>query len=179
MEKDASEANQDGPLEEWAAKHEVQELKEGMWLEPFQAVLSRKTNEAWTDKHRHVTRKLVVEGGWVQKRLYDIGFVRRKEAPVTREMAQRNTGCTTVFEGSQKPDPEKLCQWEHTAKTSKLDCKWQRGITSRPLSEGHWKKSHLAVRRWESEKHEKVGAFRLKVFGTMSPPMALLGVSDK
>ena len=27
------------------------------------------TNEAWTDKHRNVTRKLVVEGGRVQKRL--------------------------------------------------------------------------------------------------------------
>ena len=26
----------------------------------------------WTDKHRKVMRKLVVEGGGVQKRLYDI-----------------------------------------------------------------------------------------------------------
>ena len=26
------------------------------------------------DKHRNVTRKLVLEGGWVQKRLYGIGW---------------------------------------------------------------------------------------------------------
>ena len=31
-------------------------------------------NEVWTDKHRNVTRKLVMEGGWVQERSYDIGW---------------------------------------------------------------------------------------------------------
>ena len=41
----------------------VKELKEGVWLEPIQASLRRKTDEAWTDKHRNTTRKLVVEGG--------------------------------------------------------------------------------------------------------------------
>ena len=51
----------------WAAKHECEELEEGVWLEPIQAVLRRQTNEVWTEKHRHVTRKLVVEGGRVQK----------------------------------------------------------------------------------------------------------------
>ena len=49
-------------LKKWAAKHECEELKEGVWLEPIQAMLRRKTNEAWTDKHRIVMRKLVVEG---------------------------------------------------------------------------------------------------------------------
>ena len=34
-------------------------------------MLRRKTNEAWTDKHRHVTRKLVKEVG--QKSLCAIG----------------------------------------------------------------------------------------------------------
>ena len=47
----------------WAAKHECEELNEGVWLEPFQALLQSKTNEAWTDMHRNVTSKLVVEGG--------------------------------------------------------------------------------------------------------------------
>ena len=37
-------------------------------------MLRRKTSEAWTDKHRHVMRKLEVEGCWVQKRLYEIGW---------------------------------------------------------------------------------------------------------
>ena len=58
--------------EKWEAKHEC-ELKEGVWLKPIQAILRRRTNELWTDKHRNVMRKLAVEGGWVQKRTYDFG----------------------------------------------------------------------------------------------------------
>ena len=58
----------------WAAKHECEELEEGMWLEPSQAMQRRKTNDLWTDKHHNVTRKLVVEEGWVQNRLHDIGW---------------------------------------------------------------------------------------------------------
>ena len=37
-------------------------------------MLRRRTNELWTGKHRNVMRKLAVEGGWVQKRTYDIGW---------------------------------------------------------------------------------------------------------
>ena len=37
-------------------------------------MLRRRTDEEWTDKHRNVMRKLVVEGVWVQKRLHDIGL---------------------------------------------------------------------------------------------------------
>ena len=40
---------------------ECEELKEGVWLEPVQAIMRRKTNEVWTDEHRNVTRKLVEE----------------------------------------------------------------------------------------------------------------------
>ena len=56
----------------WAAKHEYEELK-GVWLDPIHPKLRGKTNEVWTNKHRNVMRKLVVEGGWVLKRLFDIG----------------------------------------------------------------------------------------------------------
>ena len=42
-------------------------------------MLRRKTNEVWKEEHRHVTRKLVVEGSWVQKRLYDIGWSDEKK----------------------------------------------------------------------------------------------------
>ena len=49
-------------------------LKEEVWLVPIRAMLRRKTNEAWTDKHSSVMRKLFVEGGWVQKRLCGIGW---------------------------------------------------------------------------------------------------------
>ena len=41
-------------------------------------MLQRKTYEDWTDKHRNVMRNLVVEGVWVQKRLYDIGWSNEK-----------------------------------------------------------------------------------------------------
>ena len=34
----------------WAAKHECEGLKDGVWLEPIQPVLRRKTNEVWKDK---------------------------------------------------------------------------------------------------------------------------------
>ena len=58
----------------WAAQHEYEDLKEGIWLEPALAVLRKKTNEDWTEKHRIFARKLFLEGGWVQKRLFDIGW---------------------------------------------------------------------------------------------------------
>ena len=57
----------------WAAKHEYEELKEGIWLEPAQAVLRKKTKEM-DGKHRNVARMLFLEGGWVQKRLFDTGW---------------------------------------------------------------------------------------------------------
>ena len=28
----------------------------------------------WTEKHGHVARKIFLEGGWAQKRLFDIGW---------------------------------------------------------------------------------------------------------
>ena len=43
----------------WATRHEFEELKEGVRLEPIHAMLRRKTNEAWTEEHRHAMRK-----GW-------------------------------------------------------------------------------------------------------------------
>ena len=44
----------------WEVNHEYEELKEGVWLEPALALLRRKTKDEWTDKHRHVARKLVL-----------------------------------------------------------------------------------------------------------------------
>ena len=55
----------------WAAKHEYEELKEGEWLEPALALLRKKVREDWTEKHRNVARKIFLEGGWRQKRLFD------------------------------------------------------------------------------------------------------------
>ena len=58
----------------WAAKHEHEELEEGAWLEPGLALLRKKAKETWIEKHRDVARKIFLEGGWTQKRLFDIGW---------------------------------------------------------------------------------------------------------
>ena len=57
-----------------AAKHECEGLMGGVWLEPIQALLTEKASEKWTETHRNVMRKLVVEGGCVRHRLYDIDW---------------------------------------------------------------------------------------------------------
>ena len=58
----------------WAAKHGYEELKEGAWLKPGLALLRKNLKEHWTEKHRNVARKIFLEGGWVQKRLFGIGW---------------------------------------------------------------------------------------------------------
>ena len=42
------------------------------WLEPGLALLRKKATGVWTEKHRNVARKIFLEGGWTQKRLFDI-----------------------------------------------------------------------------------------------------------
>ena len=75
---------------------------------PIQALL-RRNNEAWTGQHRHVTRKLVVEGGWVQKRLYDIGWSCEKKCRGCNkeEGTEKHRLYHCVLGGSQKPDPRR------------------------------------------------------------------------
>ena len=58
----------------WAAKHEYEELKEGSCLEPALALMRKKAKEDRNEKHRIVARMFFLEGGWVQKRLFDIGW---------------------------------------------------------------------------------------------------------
>ena len=90
---------------------ECDELMEGVWLEPIKAMLQRRTNKTWTDKHRHVTKKLVVEESWVQKRVYDTGWSDEKTLEdVTQKKARRRRLCHCCVEGGQKPDPRRLGQ---------------------------------------------------------------------
>ena len=81
-EEDASETSQDGLLEEMGSQ--------------VQAISRRKTNDSRTEKHRNVVRKSLVEGGWVQKILYDIGWSKEKGVMAVTKKAQGDTGCTTV-----------------------------------------------------------------------------------
>ena len=57
----------------WAAKHEQEEPKEGAWVEPAPALLRKTAKGGWTEKHRNVARKIFLEGGWTQKRLFGVG----------------------------------------------------------------------------------------------------------
>ena len=58
----------------WAAKHEYEELKEVVRLEPAPALLPKKVREECTVQHHNVARKIFLEGGWTQKRLFDFGW---------------------------------------------------------------------------------------------------------
>ena len=75
-------------------------------------MLRRNTYEVWTENHQHVTRKLVVGEGWVQKRLYDIAWSDERSVEyATKKKARRSADCTIVplpvLAGGQKPDPRK------------------------------------------------------------------------
>ena len=56
------------------AKHEHEELKEGIWFEPALTLLRRKRKEEWTVKHRHFARKLVLEKRLGAEKSFDIGW---------------------------------------------------------------------------------------------------------
>ena len=86
----------------WAAKHEYEELKEGIRLEPVLALLRKKTKGEWTEKHRNVTRQLHLEGGWVQQRLFDIGWSDESECQAChKEEGTEKQGSTFVQNGTK------------------------------------------------------------------------------
>ena len=66
----------------WAAKHEYEELKEGIWLWPCCA---RRRRNSGLQSIEIVARKFVLEGGWVQKKLYDIGWSDESECQACHE----------------------------------------------------------------------------------------------
>ena len=56
-----------------------------------------KTKEEWTDKHRHVARKLVLEGGWVQEGFLTlVGQMKANAKLVTKRKVQKSTDSTIV-----------------------------------------------------------------------------------
>ena len=60
--------------------------------------------------------------------------------------------------------PEGLVRFEQRTNKSKEDWKWQRGITAHSLSESNWKRNHVSLQKWESEKHNiwKMSAERFR-----------------
>ena len=146
-----------------------------MWLESIQATLRRKTNKLWTDKRRNVMRQLVMERGWVQKRVYDTGW----------SDVQKCRGCDNEV-GTEKHSLSHCPKWravnqvleglgkleQWAKKTSKEDWPWQGGLTSYPLSGDTWRKSQLSIKEWKSES-TRAGACQSKASGAMLPPTSL------
>ena len=161
----------------WAAKHECEESKEGVWLELTRALLRRKTCEAWTVKHRHVTRKLVVEGGWVQKSLHTaFGWSDDKKCRGCNQEEgiekHRLYHCPSWREVRNRI-PEGVGKWEQTSTMLKNGWKWPGGIASHLLSEGKLEEEPLVGPKVGIGQVHKTGACLLKASVTMSPPMAL------
>ena len=98
----------------WAAKHEYEESKEGIWLEPALALLRRR-KRGGTDKHRHVARKLFLGGSWVQKRLFDIGWSNESKCQACHRQEgtekQRLCHCPESYEVRRRI-PDAFRKWE-------------------------------------------------------------------
>ena len=111
----------------WAAKHESEGLKEGIWLEPALTLMRRKTKEEWTDNHRHVARKLVLEGRWVQKRLFDIGWSNESKCQACHKEEGTEDHRLYHCSGWNEVRRQIRRKWEQKERTSKKEWKWQRG----------------------------------------------------
>ena len=110
----------------WAAKHDYEEM-EGIWLEPYLALLRKKTNEEWTETHRNVARKLFLEGGcWEQKKLFDIGWSDKCECEACHKEEgtdkRRLHHCPDWHE-VRREIPEAFRKWQQKARTSKKEGK--------------------------------------------------------
>ena len=139
----------------WAAKHEYEELKEGIWLEPALALLRRKRNEEWTEKHRNVARHFLwKEAGCRKDSSTLVGRIKGSAKPAIRRKAQKSTGSTTVQNGTTSDGRFQRLSESGSKKerTSKEEWKWQSGLVAHPLSGGQWKRCHVSVKKWESEK---------------------------
>ena len=80
----------------WPAKHECEELKEGVSLDPIQAMLRWKINDEWTEKHRKCDAKACCGRRLGAEKIRRCRLVKRKEmCRITR----KSTDCTTVRAG--------------------------------------------------------------------------------
>ena len=140
-------------------------------MEPALALLRKKTKEKWTEKHRNVARKLVLEGGWVQKKLHDIGWSDENECQACHKEEgtekHRLYHCSEWYEIGQEIQ-EAFRKW-----------KWQRGIVAHPLSESQWNGSHFSMQKWESEKHKSWGMPAESFKGDVTTDGSLLGNAGK
>ena len=110
-------------LEEVGRKqHEHEELKAGVWLEPDPALLRKKVWKDRTEKHRNVARKMFLEGGWTQKKLFDVGWsdVTQWQACPKEEGTEKHRLYTCPgWPEIRREIPEADKKWEQNARRSK------------------------------------------------------------
>ena len=93
-------------------------------------------NQARSTYWRKWSAKLVLEGGWVQKKLFDVGWSNEskcqachKEEGTEKQRLYQCPGWNEV----RRQSPEARRKWEQIARTSKKEWMWQPGIVSHPL----------------------------------------------
>ena len=158
----------------WAAKHEIEELKEGVWLEPALALSRKKTKGDWTEKHRNVARKMLLEGGRVQQRLFDFGWSNERECQAchkTKGTEKRRLYYCPEPHEIRIEIPEAFRKWEQTAKTSKKEWKWHKGIVVHLLSESQWNRA-TSVSESGSPRNTKAGVCHWRASRAMWPRTA-------
>ena len=141
----------------WAAKHEYEELKEGIWLEPALALLCKKTKEEWTEKTSNCCeediygRRLGAEktlrhwlvGCKYMPSLPPKGRQRTAQTPPLPRMVRSTTGDSRSLQkvGAKS---ENLKEGVEVAKGV---------IMTHPLSESQLNRGHFDMTKWEFEKH--------------------------
>ena len=133
--------------------------------------MRKKVKENWTETHRNVTRKIFLEGGWTQKRLFDIGWsdVIRCQACQIEEGTEKHRlhHCPERYK-VRREILEAFRKCEQQARTSKKEWEWQRGIVTHPLSESQWNRCHFSV----SLKSTRAGVCQHKASRAMLPRTA-------
>ena len=100
--------------------------------------LAKESEEVRTIKLRSVARKIFLEGGWTQKRLFDIGWSDASQCQVCHmeEGTEKHRLChCSEWHEIMREILEAFRKWEQKARTSKEEWKWQRGIVTHPLSQ--------------------------------------------
>ena len=118
---------QKSPGRSWQQSTSIEELKEGIWLEPALALLRKKTKEDWTTKRRSVARNFVLEGGRdAEETFFDIGWSNESPCQACHKAEgtekHRLYHCPEWHEIRRKI-PEALSKWEQKARTSKKEWK--------------------------------------------------------
>ena len=102
----------------WGAKHENEELKEGIWLELALTLLRKKTKKGLTDNHRNVARQFWFwkEAGCRKNSSTLVGQMKASTKHATKK-EQKSTGSTIDQKGTRSDVrcPEASRKWEQKA----------------------------------------------------------------